>query len=219
MQKLRELDSIHREQHLQLVQQIQQLTDEIFGSFLAELKGLITRYAPALEYLRSSQVYVGYQARVENVATELLLELIKRGYWFDPKNFVIMLCNAIRRELQSTDDEYLESLLRKLESVPSMSQSQYEEVAMRCLAELKSRLSEAEKVALQHRSEVEPSVFNLALEVIDKAVDELRQKTGKTEELIMWDLKREFNIIRKVAESLLITVTILLPSPGEKHAD
>jgi uncharacterized protein YihD (DUF1040 family) len=117
LQKLRELlkEPVHVEQHIRLVQQVQQVSSEIFNGFLAELKGVIARYAPALEFMRAQMAYVGYQVWMEEIAVEVVLELIKRGYWFDPENFVVTLRNAIRRELQSADDEYLESLLHKLE--------------------------------------------------------------------------------------------------------
>jgi len=119
LQRLHELriklmKPVHVEQHIGMVQQVQQITGEIFDSFLAELKGVVARYAPAFEHMRTQMVYVGYQAWMEKIAVEVVLELIKRGYWFDPGNFVITLCNAIRRELQSADDEYLKGLLRKL---------------------------------------------------------------------------------------------------------
>jgi len=120
LQRLQELDlqlrkPMHGEQHILLVQQVQQVSGEIFNGFLAELKGVIARYAPALEFMRAQMAYVGYQVWMEEIAVEVVLELIKRGYWFDPENFVMTLRNAIRRQLQSVDDEYLESLLHKLE--------------------------------------------------------------------------------------------------------
>jgi hypothetical protein len=93
----------------------------------------------------------------------------------------------------------------------------YEEVAVQSVLKLKSRLSQATEIASEHGTLVRPDTYTLAVEVLDEVVDELCQKTGKTEEEVLWDLKKELNQIRKVAEALLIVATILLPGPGEKR--
>jgi hypothetical protein len=95
--------------------------------------------------------------------------------------------------------------------------SQYEEVAVQSVLKLKSRLSQATEIASKYGMLVRPDVYTLAVEVLDEVVDELCQKTGKTEEEVLLKLRREFDEIRKTTEALLAVATI---APiGEKHAD
>jgi hypothetical protein len=81
---------------------------------------------------------------------------------------------------------------------------------MRYVEKLKSRITQAIEVSRQHDMLVEPNVYYLALESLDGAVDELVQKTGKTEEEALLALRDEFGQIKKVAETLQIMATIAL---------
>jgi hypothetical protein len=83
-------------------------------------------------------------------------------------------------------------------------------VAMRCVEKLKSRITHAVEVSKQYDMLVGPNEYYLALESLDEAVDELVQKTGKTEEEALLALRDEFNRIKKVADMLLITATLAL---------
>jgi hypothetical protein len=94
-----------------------------------------------------------------------------------------------------------------------------ETVAMQYVAKLRSRLAHAIEVSKQHDMLVEPNVYYLALESLGEAVDELVQKTGKTEEEALLALKEEFNQIKKVAETLLTAATlVLLEKMHDKNA-
>jgi DNA-binding transcriptional regulator WhiA len=83
-------------------------------------------------------------------------------------------------------------------------------LAMRYVEKLKSLITHAVEVSKRHDMLVEPNVYYLAVKSLDEAVDELIQKTGKTEKEALLDLREEFRQIRAVAESLLIVATLAL---------
>jgi hypothetical protein len=92
-------------------------------------------------------------------------------------------------------------------------------VAMRYVEKLESRITHAIEVSKQYDMLVEPNVYYLALESLGEAVDELTQKTGKTEREALLALKEEFGQIKKVAETLQIAATlVLLELDNDKRA-
>ena len=91
----------------------------------------------------------------------------------------------------------------------------YEKVVVQSVLKLKSRLTQATEIASTHGTLVRPDTYTLAVEVLDEVVDELCQKTGKTEREVLLKLRKEYDEIKKTAEALLVVVTIALS--GEKH--
>jgi fructose-1,6-bisphosphatase len=83
-------------------------------------------------------------------------------------------------------------------------------LAMRYVEKLKSLITHAMEVSKRHGMLVEPNMYYLTVKSLDEAVDELVQKTGKSEEEVLLALREEFDRIRKVAESLLIVATLAL---------
>jgi hypothetical protein len=81
---------------------------------------------------------------------------------------------------------------------------------MRYVEKLKSLITHTMGISKRHDMLVEPNVYYLTVKSLDEAIDELVQKTGKTEEEALLDLREEFRQIKTVAESLLIAATLAL---------